>query len=76
MHAAYAGILHEPETTIEQCMAKGTILGFTGFALLLFGMWLKARLEELWLTEELGADAYGNYRRRVPMLWPFGPTGA
>jgi protein-S-isoprenylcysteine O-methyltransferase Ste14 len=37
---------------------------------------MKARLEERWLTEELGADTYGSYRRRVPMLLPFGPTDA
>jgi protein-S-isoprenylcysteine O-methyltransferase Ste14 len=36
-------------------------------------MWLKARAEERFLTAELGADAYGAYRRRVPMLVPFLP---
>jgi protein-S-isoprenylcysteine O-methyltransferase Ste14 len=69
----YAGLLLSLLTT---AVAKGTILGLAGFVILLTGIWLKARLEERWLTEELGADAYGNYRRRVPMLLPFGPTGA
>jgi protein-S-isoprenylcysteine O-methyltransferase Ste14 len=34
-------------------------------------MWQKARMEEGFLTNELGADAYGPYCRRVPMLVPF-----
>jgi protein-S-isoprenylcysteine O-methyltransferase Ste14 len=42
--------------------------------LILTGIWRKARMEERWLTEELGADEYASYRRRVPMLVPFGPT--
>ena len=33
----------------------------------------KARMEEGFLTAELGADAYGSYCRRVPMLIPFLP---
>jgi protein-S-isoprenylcysteine O-methyltransferase Ste14 len=36
-------------------------------------MGLKARMEEGFLTAELGADAYGSYCRRVPMLIPFLP---
>jgi protein-S-isoprenylcysteine O-methyltransferase Ste14 len=40
------------------------------------GYWLKARLEERFLREELGADTYDSYRRRVPMLMPFGPKSA
>jgi protein-S-isoprenylcysteine O-methyltransferase Ste14 len=47
--------------------AKGTALGLVGFV---------ARLEERWLMEELGEGAYGNYRRRVPMLLAFGLRAA
>jgi len=36
-------------------------------------MWQKARMEEGFLTSELGADAYGSYCRRIPMLVPFLP---
>jgi protein-S-isoprenylcysteine O-methyltransferase Ste14 len=51
--------------------AKGTLLGLGGFGFLLLGIWMKARLEERWLIEELGNDAYAKYRKRVPMLVPF-----
>jgi protein-S-isoprenylcysteine O-methyltransferase Ste14 len=37
---------------------------------------MKARLEERWLREELGPQDYDAYRRRVPMLVPFGPKAA
>jgi protein-S-isoprenylcysteine O-methyltransferase Ste14 len=33
---------------------------------------MKARLEEGWLRQELGAN-YDAYRHRVAMLVPFGP---
>jgi protein-S-isoprenylcysteine O-methyltransferase Ste14 len=51
--------------------AKGTVYGVAGAALLTLGIWLKARLEERFLREELGAAAYDDYSRRVPMLVPF-----
>ena len=35
------------------------------------GWYSKARMEEGFLHEQLGADAYGSYARRVPMLVPF-----
>ncbi len=41
-----------------------------GAALLIIGYWMKARLEERFLREELGAAAYDEYSRRVPMLVP------
>jgi protein-S-isoprenylcysteine O-methyltransferase Ste14 len=72
-HPIYSGLLLSLSATAA---AKGTALGIAGFLLLLLGIWMKARLEERWLTAELGADAYGSYRRRVPMLLPFGPTDA
>jgi protein-S-isoprenylcysteine O-methyltransferase Ste14 len=71
-HPIYSGMLL---SLLATAIAKGTILGVSGFVILLTGFWLKARLEERWLTAELGADLYADYRRRVPMLLPFVPTG-
>jgi protein-S-isoprenylcysteine O-methyltransferase Ste14 len=47
-----------------------------GTILLVAGYWIKARLEERWLREELGPADYDAYRRRVPMLIPFGSKAA
>ena len=35
------------------------------------GWYIKARMEEAFLREQLGAEQYGEYARRVPMLIPF-----
>ena len=37
---------------------------------LTIGFWLKARLEEQFLCEELGAEAYLAYKARTPMFVP------
>jgi protein-S-isoprenylcysteine O-methyltransferase Ste14 len=50
--------------------AQAKVTGLLGAAIIVLGLWLKARTEERFLTAELGADAYGAYRRRVPMLVP------
>jgi len=71
-HPIYTGILL---AVIATMAAKGTVLGILGGALLWVGLWMKARMEETWLRQELGPDAYDAYRRRVPMLVPFGPKG-
>ena len=52
-----------------------TATALLGVVLIAFGLWQKARMEEGFLTAELGADAYGPYCRRVPMLVPFLPQG-
>ena len=54
-------------------IAVGTVTAILGVVLISLGMGLKARMEEGFLTAELGADAYGSYCRRVPMLIPFLP---
>jgi protein-S-isoprenylcysteine O-methyltransferase Ste14 len=72
-HPIYTGILTALTATAA---AKGTLLGLLGAAILAGGLWMKARLEERWLTEELGEEAYGAYRRRVPMLVPFWPVAS
>ena len=44
-----------------------------GAAILTASFVIKLRLEERFLMQELGADAYSGYRARVPMLVPFWP---
>jgi protein-S-isoprenylcysteine O-methyltransferase Ste14 len=70
-HPIYTGLLL---AVIATAAAKGTILALAGAVVITVGLWMKAKLEEGWLRQELGADAYDAYRRRVPMLVPFGPT--
>ena len=69
-HPIYTGILLAVYATAA---AKGTIPGVLGALLVTLGLWMKARLEERWLREELDPGAYDDYRRKVPMLVPFGP---
>ena len=69
-HPIYTGLLMAILATM---VAKGTFLGLIGAAIMTLSFWMKARLEEQFLREELGAEAYDSYRRRVPMLIPFGP---
>jgi len=71
-HPIYTGLLL---SLLATSVAKGTVPGIAGFALLLLGIWMKAGLEERWLTQELGEGDYESYRRRVPMLLPFGRKG-
>jgi protein-S-isoprenylcysteine O-methyltransferase Ste14 len=71
-HPIYTGILLAVYATAA---LKGTVPGLAGAALITLGLWMKARLEESWLRQELDGQAYDAYRRRVPMLLPFGPKG-
>ena len=50
---------------------RGTLAAWIGAGLMTTGWYIKARMEERFLREELGADEYGRYARRVPMLIPF-----
>jgi protein-S-isoprenylcysteine O-methyltransferase Ste14 len=70
-HPIYTGILL---AVLGTAAAKGTVPGLAGALIITFGLWLKARLEEGWLRQELELEAYDNYRHRVPMLLPFGPN--
>ena len=70
-HPIYTGILL---AAIATFVVTGTLHAILGAACLIVGYWIKARLEERFLRAELGAEAYDSYRRRVPMLVPFGPT--
>jgi len=72
-HPIYTGILLAVYATAA---AKGTVLGLVGALIITIGIWMKARLEECWLCETLGAENYDAYRRRTPMLIPFGLKGS
>jgi protein-S-isoprenylcysteine O-methyltransferase Ste14 len=69
-HPIYTGLIG---AMIATGIAVGTATALLGTALIALGLWQKARMEEGFLTSELGADAYGPYCRRVPMLVPFLP---
>jgi len=72
-HPIYTGLI---AAILATAVAQGTVAGLLGAALIAFGLWLKARVEERFLSEELGAGTYEAYRRRVPMLIPFARPGA
>ena len=71
-HPIYTGLIG---AMLATGIAIGTITALLGTLMITFGLWRKARMEEGFLTTELGADAYGAYCRRVPMLIPFLPQG-
>ncbi len=66
-HPIYTGILTAAAATAA---LKGSAGGLAGLGLLILGCWIKARLEERFLSAELGAEAYDAYRRRTGMLFP------
>jgi protein-S-isoprenylcysteine O-methyltransferase Ste14 len=67
-HPIYTGLI---TGMLATGIAIGTATAILGALFISFGMWQKARMEEGFLTTELGADAYGSYCRRVPMIVPF-----
>jgi len=67
-HPIYTGILL---SGIATAICIGALHAYIGAFLLIVGYWMKARLEERWLREQLGPADYDAYRRRVPMLIPF-----
>jgi len=69
-HPIYTGIIL---AAIALAIVKGTVIAIVGALLLTLGFWVKARLEEGFLRKQLGEKSYDAYRRRVPMLLPFGP---
>ena len=52
----------------------GQLHAVIGTVLLIAGYWIKAKLEERFLRDELGPQDYDAYRARVPMLIPFAPV--
>jgi len=67
-HPIYTGLIW---ATTVSAVAAGTILSLVGIGAMILGFWLKARLEERFLVQELGPQAYDSYCRGVPMLLPF-----
>lgn len=67
-HPIYSGLI---TAILASAIAAATWPALIGGALITVGLWLKARIDERFLTAELGEAAYGAYRRRVPMLVPF-----
>lgn len=66
-HPIYTGLI---TAILASAIAEASWPALIGGALVTIGLCLKARIEERFLTAELGADAYGAYRSRVPMLIP------
>jgi protein-S-isoprenylcysteine O-methyltransferase Ste14 len=71
-HPIYTGIIVAAFAFAAQV---GMLANLFGACLMTLGFWMKARLEERFLSEELGQSAYADYRRRTPMLIPFWPGG-
>ena len=65
-----------PLAILCTAVAEATWPALAGAALIVLGLWLKARLEEEFLRRGLGPEAYDSRRRRVPMLLPLGPRAA
>jgi protein-S-isoprenylcysteine O-methyltransferase Ste14 len=66
-HPIYTGII---VASVATAAMRGTALAWLGACAMTVGWWIKARLEEAFLSEQLGAETYGEYVRRVPMLVP------
>jgi protein-S-isoprenylcysteine O-methyltransferase Ste14 len=67
-HPIYTGITL---ASIATAAMRGTAAGWAGAAIMTAGWVIKARLEEDFLRQQLGIEAYDAYARRIPMLIPF-----
>jgi protein-S-isoprenylcysteine O-methyltransferase Ste14 len=67
-HPIYTGLII---AILATGVAVGTWPALVGALFICFGEWQKARMEEGFLSVELGQEAYRNYSRRVPMIVPF-----
>jgi protein-S-isoprenylcysteine O-methyltransferase Ste14 len=70
-HPIYTGLI---VAAFASAAVVGQTANLAGAALMTLGFWLKARLEERFLSQQLGPAAYNDYRRRTPMLVPFWPA--
>lgn len=69
-HPIYTGLLLATYALAIEIARPSAV---AGAVLVTVGYWMKAKLEERFLVEELGRDAYAAYRGRTPMLIPFWP---
>ncbi|MGJ4887743.1 methyltransferase family protein [Bradyrhizobium sp. HKCCYLRH3099] len=70
-HPIYTGLILG---MIATGIAVGTVTAVLGAILISLGMAWKAKMEEVFLAQELGPD-YVIYSQRVPMIIPFLPAG-
>jgi protein-S-isoprenylcysteine O-methyltransferase Ste14 len=66
-HPIYTGIIVAAAATAA---LQARAIAFAGLVLLILGFWIKARLEERFLRDHLGAQAYDAYARRTGLLFP------
>ena len=66
-HPIYTGLILSIGAT---AVIGGRLASFAGATLIALGWYVKARLEEGFLRDELGRETYESYARRVPMLVP------
>jgi protein-S-isoprenylcysteine O-methyltransferase Ste14 len=69
-HPMYTGFM---VMYIGMAVLCATVLALVAVPVITLGLWLKARVEEQFLIEELGAVVYGAYKARTPMLVPRRP---
>ncbi len=67
-HPIYTGLII---AILATGFAVATWTSILGALFISFGEWQKARMEEGFLSVQLGRDAYSLYSRRVPMIVPF-----
>ena len=66
-HPIYTGVI---VAVSASAAAEATVSGVAGAAMIVYGVWLKARLEEHFLGRELDPALYATYRQSTPMLLP------
>ena len=66
-HPIYSGIIL---ASVATAAMRGTALAWLGMCVMTAGWVVKARMEEEFLREQLGAETYAEYARRVPMIVP------
>jgi len=66
-HPIYAGVIF---SAFMMALLRASPASVVGFGLFAAGFSMTAAIEERFLREQLGAEAYDAYSRRVPMLIP------